>query len=79
MLLQLTRAQLILLRRLRHQKHQLLKHRQHRQVRLQAQHLDRDQADLVQVTIHLLQHRVHRVRETIHLHREVPDLVLAVA
>jgi len=69
----------MLLRSLRHQKHQLVKHLQHRQVRQQAQHLDLDQADHVQVTIHLLQHRVHRVLEIIHLHREVPDHVQAVA
>jgi hypothetical protein len=69
----------ILLRSLRHQKHQLVKHLQHRQVRQQAQHLDLDQADHVQVTIHLLQHRVHRVLEIIHLLREVPDHVQAAA
>ena len=69
----------MLLRSLRHQKHQLVKHLQHRQVRQQAQRLDLDQADHVQVTIHLLQHRVHRVLETIHLLREVPDHVQAAA
>jgi hypothetical protein len=69
----------MLLRSLRHQKHQLVKHLQHRQVRQQAQHLDLDQADHVQVTIHLLQHRVHRVLEIIHLLREVPDHVQAAA
>ena len=77
--LQFSRVQVMLLRRLRHQKHQLVKHLQHRQVRQQAQHLDLDQADHVQVTIHLLQHRVHRVLETIHLLREVPDHVQAAA
>ena len=77
--LQFSRVQVMLLRRLRHQKHQLVKHLQRRQVRQQAQHLDLDQADHVQVTIHLHQHRVHRVLETIHLLQEVPDHVQAAA
>jgi excinuclease UvrABC helicase subunit UvrB len=69
----------MLLRSLRHKKDQYVKHLQHRQVRQQAQHLDLDQADHVQVTIHLLQHRVHRALVTIHLLREVLDHVQAAA
>ena len=69
----------MLLRSLRHQKHQLVKHLQHQQVQQQEQPLVLDQADHAQVTIHLLQHRVLRVLVTIHLHREAPDLVQAAA
>jgi hypothetical protein len=53
-----------------------VKHLQQQQVQQQEQPLVLDQADHAQVTIHLLQHRVLRVLETIHLHREAPDLVL---
>ena len=61
------------------QKRQLVKHRQHRQVLQQVQHLDLDQADHVPVTIHLLQHRAHRALAIIHFHPAAQGHALVVA
>ena len=58
---------------------QHLQHLLHLLVQQQGQCQARAQADHAQATIHLLPHRVHRVLETIHLHREVLGLVQAVA
>jgi hypothetical protein len=57
--------------------HQRQQHHKHLQVQLLVQFQVRVQVDLVQVTIHLLQHRVHRALVTILSLPVVPDLALA--